>query len=190
MDREAGKRLLFEIADILEQFGVGYFLMQGTALGAYRDRGFTPTEKDIDVGLLQEHFTPISGQLAAHFIQCGYETETVSLPFRKCRTLVVKGIGAKADIVSFIRWKDKRFASSPRNPHVLKPYSIVHDASVLENYETVELFGRTFNVPSPIETYLEREYGTDWRTPREDHISRTRIYDFVSQNRMPADYLV
>jgi len=36
---------------------------------------------------------------------------------------------------------------------------------------------------------LEREYGKDWRTPREDHISRTRIYDFVSQNRMPADYL-
>lgn len=71
----------------------------------------------------------------------------------------------------------------------MKPYAIVHGSSMLENYCTIELFGRKFNIPLEIETYLSLEYGNGWKTPKEDHISRTRIYNFypkyVSSNFNP-----
>ena len=55
---ENGRRLLLETADILDELGIRFFLIQGTALGAYRDHGFTPTEADIDFGVLVEHLYP------------------------------------------------------------------------------------------------------------------------------------
>jgi hypothetical protein len=78
---------------------------------------------------------------------------------------------------------------SPVLKWLKKPYSIVHDRAMVENYDQVTLFGRTFNVPHPIEDYLRLEYGDDWRTPREDHISRTRIYHYVRDEGIPDDYL-
>ena len=33
---ENGRQLLLETADILDELGIRFFLMQGTALGAYR----------------------------------------------------------------------------------------------------------------------------------------------------------
>lgn len=90
--------------------------------------------------------------------------------------------GVHADLVSYARYQGKRFASAPIDPvNVPRPYCIVHNASMLETYQEVELFGRTFKIPSPIEVYLESEYGPDWRIPKEDHVSRTRVYGFLEK---------
>jgi hypothetical protein len=188
-DHAAGQICLLEIADILDRWRIPYFLVQGTALGAYRDGGFTPTERDIDFGILQEHLQSTAVALLADFEHCGFTTEKFDLPFHHLRTLVVKKHGWKADLVGWIPWKDKRFVRSPVLKWLKKPYSIVHDRAMVENYDQVTLFGRTFNVPHPIEDYLRLEYGDDWRTPREDHISRTRIYHYVRDEGIPDDYL-
>lgn len=194
MNKQIGREILLDIADRLDRlheqpYKLPYFLMQGTALGAYRDQGFTPTEADIDIGFLQEHFSHLAPQIAAEFVAAGYELETWSLPFTQCRTIVVKRQGIKADLVSFIRWEDKRFTTSPRHARQKNPYALVHDHKVLETYQTLEMFGRQWRVPSPIETYLEREYGEDWCTPIRDSVSRTRIHGFEQANNIPHDYL-
>jgi len=54
MNKENGKKLLLEFANWLDEFEIPFFLIQGTALGAYRDKEFTPTEQDIDLGYLVE----------------------------------------------------------------------------------------------------------------------------------------
>lgn len=187
MNHEAGKVCLNYAADVLESLGTPFFLIQGTALGAYRDRGFVPTERDVDFGVLIEHMIPAAPDIAKLLVQAGCEIESWGRPFRKIRTLTAKIGEAKIDIVGFHKWSGKRFATSPVSQFVPVPYSIVHDAELLENYQQIELFGRTFNIPSPIETYLEREYGPDWRTPKDDHISRTRIYNFTRDNRITDD---
>lgn len=187
MNHEAGKVCLFRAADILESLGVPFFLMQGTALGAYRDRGFVPTERDVDFGVLIENMIHAAGQIAMALVNDGCEIESWGRPFGRIRTIVAKIGGAKIDIVGFHKWNGKRFGTSPENQWVPTPYSIVHDAALLENYQQIELFGRTFNIPSPIETYLEREYGADWRTPKDDHVSRTRIYNFTRDNGITDD---
>lgn len=189
MNKEAGRACLFELADILEVLNIPFFLMQGTALGAHRDKGFVPAEKDIDLGILQEHLTPRSHELLNSLIAHGFDTETFSEPFDQIRTLVAFKYNAKTDLVGMTRWKDYRFTATPVRPWVMDHYALVHDAKIIETQEPIEMFGRTFMVPSPIETYLEREYGPGWRTPADDHVSRTRVQDFLTKENIPRDYL-
>ena len=42
------KKLLFTVADVLEDTGVEFFLSLGTCLGAVREKGFIEIDEDID----------------------------------------------------------------------------------------------------------------------------------------------
>jgi hypothetical protein len=198
MNHEAGKYCLVEINTILSHFNLKHFIMQGTALGAYRDGGFVPTEKDIDFGILQENLQPVALDILSKLLDNGFDVECFTMPFTKPRTIVatkaysIKGKleVAKADIVGLTKWKDKRFTATPiRDWNVNEPYCLVHDANILETYSKIKLFGEYNLIPKNIETYLEREYGKDWKTPQEDHVSRIRIYDFVNKEGISHDYL-
>jgi hypothetical protein len=187
MDKAEGERALLDLHDILEKLGMKYFLVMGTALGAYRDKGFTPTEKDIDIGFLYENFTPYIGDLARELVLSGFAVRPISRPFRKCRVLVASRNDVKIDLVTYVLWRDRRFCSNA--DHKTKPYSIVHHRSILENYQKLEVFGREFLVPSPIEEYLSLEYGPAWRVPVQDHRSRTRVYEFRNLVGIQDDFL-
>ena len=189
MDKEKGKQTLLEVAHIFDTFQLNYFLVQGTALGAYRDKGFTPTEADIDFGFLQEDFSPASVTIVSELMYAGFEVRTINRPFTKCRTIVADRDGVHLDLVSFVKWRGKRFVSRPMDCRNLPPYSIVHSARMIESYDQVELFGRKFQVPWPVQDYLRLEYGSDWQTPKHDHISRTRIYNFVNEQGIPHELL-
>lgn len=184
------EEILIEIGGIMDwYFGDGaWFLMQGTALGAYRDKGFVPTEKDIDLGVCIDKWQEdwLLHVFTKHLIINQYDLELYVKPFNFIRTIVAHKNGIKIDIVGFLKHENKRYAASPVQPeHVRKPYCIVHTASDLEPpYRTVKLFGRKFYVPNDIEKYLELEYGSDWKTPKEDHISQTRIYNFITKNKI------
>lgn len=186
MDVKAGEQCLLEVAAELDAAGLPFFLMQGTALGAYRDGGFTPTERDIDLGFLYEEFAPLAVDLANKFSFLRYKVEWIAKPFQCVRTLKLQKPGVRMDLVSLARWRDKRFCA---NADPALTYALVHEAQIIENWEPLELFGRTFYVPSPIEIYLAREYGEGWKTPAFDSVSRTRVYDFVKKNGIPHDFL-
>lgn len=182
-----GKVLLLETKPILDQVlgPDNWFLMLGTALGAYRDKGFVPTEEDIDVGVILKDRNVSLESLLTRFVQSNFcKVEIVIAPFSICRILYVHKYQIKMDIVGWLAFNEELFAATPVEPeHVLKPYCLVHSRKVLSPpYRKIELFGEEFNVPQDIEKYLELEYGTDWRTPKEDHISRTRIYSYLSKN--------
>lgn len=188
MDHNKGREVLLEVADILDNYFIPFFLIQGTALGAYRDKGFTPTEKDIDLGVLYENFHCQGVSLTREFLLQGFDIEMFVAPFTRPRTIVLWKNNVHVDIVSFAKWKDKRFCASPVREWITPPYCLVHKAEVLEQYDTIQLFGRRFYLPSPIEYYLTNEYD-DWQTPREDHVSRTRVYDYIKQEGIPRDLL-
>lgn len=191
MDKQEGRVRLLEVAAILDSLQVPFFLMQGTALGAYRDKGFVPHERDIDFGVLWEHLRGRQDEITHALWKSCYHVRQIIEPFTVCRTIVADIAKVKVDIVGFPVWQDKRFAATPidRRSVGRKPYAILHDRAMLETWETVELFDRTFNVPSPIEKYLESEYGEGWNTPQDDHISRGREYRFIESKGLPRDYL-
>ena len=189
MDKVIGKQIMLELGELLDTAHIPFFLMQGTCLGAVRDGGFVPTEKDIDFGFLQENMNMASDSLVPILTRKGYDLELVVAPFTRVRTIVAIKQGIKVDMVSFSRWKDKRFASTPIRDWLKEPYCIVHEAELLENYDIVAMFGREWYVPQHPSLYLEREYGPDWKVPKEDHISRTRIYDYLNKEKIPNDLL-
>lgn len=183
-DHHKAKIALFDVAHFLDSLEIPFFLLQGTALGAYRDKQFVPHEKDIDIGILQENLLPHVGTIIKNFVDLGCEVESWAKPFDFCRTLVIRYNDTKIDIVGMLKWGEKRYTACPVHPSIKQPYAIVHDAQLIENYQQVEMFDKLFNVPSPIEDYLQLEYGPDWRTPKDDHISRTRVYDFLRKENV------
>jgi hypothetical protein len=193
MDHDAGRQCLLEMDDVLKMVGVPYFLMQGTALGAYRDKGFVPTERDIDIGVLYENLRPNAVRILVYLMSRGFDVEAFTMPFDRPKTLVAfkayQGNVAKVDIVGMVKWQGVRFTSTPVRPYIAEPYALVHKAEAVENYRKVPLFGREFNIPLCIEQYLEAEYGPDWKTPADDHVSRTRFYNFLESEGIPRDYL-
>lgn len=192
MDKEIGREVLIEVAGVMDEMAMPFFLMQGTALGAHRDGGFVPLERDIDFGILIENFGPRADELAGKLELLGYEIRKIVEPFTIPRTIVAAKNGAKVDIVGFMLWKETtRFTATPLDRFSVgpRPWAILHRREFLENYETVEMFGRSFNVPSPIEDYLESEYGEDWRTPKDDHVSRGRVYNFIRDNGLSEDFV-
>jgi len=192
MNKEIGKITLFNFTDILDSLGIPFFLIQGTALGAYRDRGFTPTEQDIDIGVLFEDFTQDRlTSLYRTLIVFNYEIQTFNLPFTRARLLTAKKSGCRVDVAAYMKWGDKRFATRTQDNRNLPELSIVHDASMFEECRWIRVFGRTFRVPGDIEKYLELTYG-DWKTPSEKHAlmeSSVCIKDFVKDNNIPLDLL-
>lgn len=186
MDKETGREILLDIRDSISYCRIPFFLVMGTALGAYRDHGFVPNEKDIDVGILYEHFQSKYALLVQELERVGFTCRQASKPFDSVRGIKAKRDDIKVDIVTYVPWKDKRFCA---NGDPALSYAIVHDRSQLETYEEVIVFNRSFLVPSPIERYLELEYGSDWRTPKNDSKSRTRVKNFVEKNKIPHDYL-
>lgn len=195
MDHEAGRKMLLEVSAILSFERIPFFLFQGTALGAYRDKGFTPTERDIDLAVLAENFPQKIAlrSLLRKLFDNGYDVEVFTMPFETPRTIVLfkefEGKVAKTDIVKLSKWKDKRFTATPVRSWIDKPYCLVHEASQVETYEKVSLFGETWDVPSPIESYLSSEYGSDWNTPKDDHTSLLRKYDYLRQEGIPHDII-
>ena len=149
-----------------------------------RHKGFVPTERDIDLGILQENLKTKAIYLIETLIEKDFDLETFSNPFKQCRTLVAYKYGVKVDLVGISRWKNKRFTATPIRPWTTETYALVHDHKILENYETIELFGYSFNIPTPIEKYLSIEYGSDWKTPKDDHVSKNRVYDFLVSERI------
>lgn len=186
MDKKLGEEVLLDVASILRYCRIQFFLIMGTALGAYRDGGFVPLESDIDIGILYENLHPKCSLLMQELKLNDFKYRAVSEPFDSIRSFKIKRGGIKVDLVSYVLCEDKRFCT---NAKLQGNYAIVHDRSLLETYQEVVLFNQTFLVPSPIERYLELEYGPDWRTPKDDSKSRTRVKNFVKQKGLPRDYL-
>lgn len=194
MNHEAGRDVLLELAHVLDAFEVPFLLMQGTALGAWRDKGFVPHEQDIDLGVFQENLIPKASEIVADLLRRGYDVEIIQMPFTRPRTLVawkkIREHVVKADIVGLARWRNLRFTETLARPYQEEPYAIVHEASMVELWRQTEpLWGRRFNIPAEIEQYLLCEYGPGWRTPKEDHVSRTRVYNFLSREGIKPDFL-
>ena len=186
MNTNVAQSILLEQASIFDQLGLPFFLIQGTALGAHRDNGFVPNEKDIDFGFLQEDFTPKADRLAIALENTGYTVNRCARPFRQVRTIKTLKNGIRTDLVSYMKWKDKRFTHNT-DPKT-KPYAIVHDAILLENYQTANVFGRDFNVPAPIENIISpREYD-DWKnTTRRQRITHPASTNSCNTTTSPSN---
>jgi len=171
------KDVLFEVADILDECGLPFFLICGTALGAHRDKGFAPSDNDIDLGYLIEDMTGNVDSITSGFESAGFGVSHVlqgTTDKRETRAFCVDKNGVHVDLVGWSKNRNDRYIMASS-----KNRALVHPAKVIENPSPVVMFGRTFMMPSPHETYLRHEYGADFMTPKPDyHKSSSRINNY------------
>lgn len=134
--KEFADELLKDWSDVCKSLNIPHFLLMGTCLGFYRDKGYIEGDSDIDVGILcsPERVEDLVKALAEKDIKGGGR---LACNINTGRNRVLLDI-----------W------------HVFGPLHM----AFLSKLDTIIYEGRTYNTPSPIEDYLEFNY-VDWRTP-------------------------
>ena len=136
---------LRDVSEICAACGLEFWLTEGTALGAIRDGRIIPTDTDMDIGI--------------------FDRETLDacvLPQMQSRGFMVWK--RKPHMVSVVRdfLRLDIMIFRPGGHCVDLPCSEM--LPYLEHMQQVEMYGLRFWCVG--EDYLERVYGTDWRTPK------------------------
>ena len=157
MDVSVAEKLLIEISEVMDRFGVRFFLRQGTCLGAIRDNAFISWDDDLDLGVIlgdngfaEESIEPLLGT----FRECGYYVQSGPADSLIYSTLLKDNM--RADLL-FHRVIDEQIYHWP---------GIWFPVKLFKQLKEIAFIGQTFLVPNPPEEYLRIKYGPDWQTPK------------------------
>lgn len=166
MNEINAKKLLFTVADVLENVGVEFFIYGGTFLGAFRDKRFIKIDKDIDLGMALENLVPVAKTIKNQLIKKGIKIEMVDHRHKRLwnegvYAIKFQGFGEHGDIIGFMKIQGKRAVPSHAGE-----FWMVHTARFLEELGEIKFYGRTFNCPKDADGFLTEKYD-DWRTPHK-----------------------
>ena len=157
MDVAIAKQLLLEVKEIMDRFGVKFFLRQGTCLGAVRDNAFIPWDDDLDIGVVlgTNGFTEQSIEpVLAAFRESGYYVQTG----RSNNVIYSTALRNNMRIDMLFCWIiDEQIYHWPR---------IWFPVTLFNQLKEINFIGETFLVPNPPEEYLLIKYGQNWRIPK------------------------
>lgn len=152
--------LLMKVKQIFDANNILFFLVFGTLLGAYRDKGFIKHDSDIDLGLLDEYRQKVMELIdEGYFAIYGFwyirewhkKTHLVALQY-------------KTDYIDF--WFFKKMGDLYRSGR----YYNILSHQIDKGFSEIEFYGEKFKTVNNIERYLKRHYlNTDWKTPMEDY---------------------
>jgi hypothetical protein len=177
MDMAVAERLLLEAKEIMDSFGVKFFLRQGTCLGAIRDNAFIPWDDDLDLGVIlgSNGFTEeLIEPVLETFRKSGYY-----VPQPERSNTVIYSSTLKANIrtdLLFHRIIDEQIYHWPG---VWFPVKLFH------HLKEITFLGKTFSVPNPPEEYLRIKYGPNWRTPKRLDYAKD-VVDNVPMEPVPG----
>lgn len=160
---------LLDVKRILDKYKTEFFLLGGTALGAYRDKDFIEGDDDIDLGSFDDtHREDIKEDLKelGFSIAVCYNIETGEhIPSK----MILAKRNTQVDIF-FFEWDGKKYVA--HRDGFSDPWTFLYKGWKLED---IEFKGETYKVLSPIEKYLEWTY-TNWRKKEKE---RGIIYNDV-----------
>jgi hypothetical protein len=158
IDRNNAAKALKEAKNILDGFGVSFFLRQGTCLGAIRDNDLLPWDDDVDIGsiigfhgLTEKSLDSIIDAFRDHGFLARIDRMGVSpyIPLVKYSTR--------------IDWQCYKVAD---NCIIQYPF-LKSPLSLFTELKEITFLEETFLVPNPPEEYLRLKYGEDWKTPKK-----------------------
>ncbi len=181
--KEIAAANLVAMKKILDELGIPFCLFLGTALGAYRDKDFCEGDfDDIDIAVHVDHFQHVD-RISAKMAALGFTDHTYThasgiapeVAYEKNYSDEEGEWRSKIDIFFIVPLRGKMiwtlYTDPPQNKTV---------GNYFTSFDSVEFYGTEYNIPYPIENYLEENYGTDWKTP----IPRSR-WPWDSSNRCP-----
>ncbi len=163
MNFEAAKQTFLEIKEVFDRLGIKFYLNDGTLLGAIREKGFIPWDKDIDLRISAEDQGP---HICEEFKKKGFSCRPTILYHHLISTYVVRKRGIKADIALNHYYEPEDFNISLSGRPTRE--NAVHPAKFCKKDCFVPFLGTEVRVPNPPEEALLWIYGKDWRVPIKD----------------------
>ena len=155
---------LVDIDNILNDSNQTYFLSCGTALGVHREQKFIEHDFDIDLGIFAKDYDKsIEDKILSKFtlthrlgtLDTGYE-----LSFTHPSTKV------NVDIFLYYPEQDYLWAPSFFGLCDKSEKKMCRLKYSKFDLHPISFLGRKFNIPHPIERYLQESYGLDWKVPK------------------------
>ena len=147
-----------KICDILDKLNINYFLQTGILLGAIRDKDLIKWDWDIEISVFSDEFLNEIDVLAKTLGDEGFKILGVN---KKRDDSKIDFIGKYPEEVTgytIFSWNYSKI----KDVYWRREFSV--PSKFLNNFSTIEFFGRKFNCPNNPEEYLTFAYG-DWKTP-------------------------
>ena len=177
-----------DVKKILESINLKFWITNGTALAAVRDKNWIPWDDDVDLDVLMEDYLKIDDQLYDLFIENNFIVRKKFVKDNKRSKLSIYRGGEKTSIRPL--YLSPKFEN---NKYRLRNY-YKYPRQFYENEEKILFLGDEYNIPSPSEEFLEWCYGKNWRTPlnsdNESEYSTTQIRRKVSLLDRIFNYLL
>ena len=161
MIREDALYVLSRTCDVLESLGKKYWIDSGTVLSAYRDKDINVYDHDIDIRTPVDEWTVEDiGELYKQLWLIGYSYFRDTGDSR----IQISAIHKAAIMLDFkfVYFDDTDawyFCFGEPQQTVLHMF----ERRFFDTLGTIELYGREYPCPSPVEEYIEAHYGPDWR---------------------------
>ncbi|MBE9503674.1 MAG: LicD family protein, partial [Proteobacteria bacterium] len=158
IDRGNAIKALKEVKQILDSFGVTFFLRQGTCLGAIRDNDLLPWDDDVDMGsVIGFHGVTEKSldQIVVAFRNHGFLARIDHLSVNLYIPLVK--YSTRVDWLCY-KVVDDYIIQFPFQKTPLSLFTVLKEITFLKE---------TFLVPNPPEEYLRLKYGENWKTPKK-----------------------
>ncbi len=178
IDVDGATRALKEASHIWEGFGVTFFLMSGTCLGAIRENGIIPWDDDVDIGSVEglHGFSERRmDEVVAAFRSNGFLTKL----YRSGPNLFLPLVKYSAKV----SWSGFPVIDG----HIEQYPSIFTPVSLFTDLKEISFLGERFYVPNPPEEYLRLKYGEEWRLPKKAGAYERDVVNLVIADWAPND---
>ncbi len=173
MNEENAKKLLFDVADALDEVKLPFCLGAGTLLGAIREDRFIPIDLDIDLWANAEEFEPSVPAILIAMQNRGLKTEVINhrhAGYWDGRDYAIKfsGHGEHGDLTAFTKMPGN-IRYNPTHASQ-EPFCIVFNADdfYFESWASQTFYGRVFWIPNNFVAILNQLYD-DWKTPDTEY---------------------
>lgn len=166
MDAKKALQDLLDVKKVFDKYQVKFFLIYGTALGAYRDGKFLKGDYDIDLGSfgtehkdkIREDLEKLGFEIGVLFDATTQEIIPTDMVLSE-RNVRVDTFFFKEDKGEYVAWKHP-FSFHPFMAMPLK----------FKKTEKVTLYGHEFEMLTPAKEYLDYLYGEDWGIKKQGRL--------------------
>lgn len=170
MNKEKAASFLKDTADVLTSMERGYFLADGTLLGAIREGDIIPYDKDMDLGVFFEEWAVLDFFLLIHKMYKIYAKPlNIFGDFNNCLEISFARDGIKIDIFFYRKSNDKRIYHAFRNGGRGGRSDVItysYDDRLFQELEYIPFLGYRYPVPKEAVQVLQAKYGMGWRIPQ------------------------